>query len=81
LDLMAATDLYLPSTTVVGEDAVGAVAKLKEQYAGDVLIGGSATIEKHANSIFAKLQLSEAPVHRRVAAVHAFLDGAVGSAS
>jgi DNA-binding NarL/FixJ family response regulator len=41
----------------------------------------TSTIEKHVNSIFAKLQLSEAPVHRRVAAVLAFLDGAVQSGS
>src|SRR4029079_3781826 len=36
----------------------------------------SSTVEKHVNSIFAKLQLSEAPVHRRVAAVLAYVDGA-----
>jgi DNA-binding NarL/FixJ family response regulator len=36
----------------------------------------TSTIEKHVNSIFAKLQLSDAPVHRRVAAVLAFLDNA-----
>jgi DNA-binding NarL/FixJ family response regulator len=36
----------------------------------------SSTIEKHVNSIFAKLQLSDAPVHRRVAAVLTFLDDA-----
>jgi DNA-binding NarL/FixJ family response regulator len=36
----------------------------------------TSTIEKHVNSIFAKLQLSDAPVHRRVAAVLAFLDDA-----
>ena len=36
----------------------------------------SSTIEKHVNSIFTKLQLSDAPVHRRVAAVLAFLEGA-----
>jgi DNA-binding NarL/FixJ family response regulator len=36
----------------------------------------TSTVEKHVNSIFTKLQLSEAPVHRRVAAVLAFLDDA-----
>jgi DNA-binding NarL/FixJ family response regulator len=36
----------------------------------------TSTIEQHVNSIFAKLQLSDAPVHRRVAAVLAFLDDA-----
>jgi DNA-binding NarL/FixJ family response regulator len=33
----------------------------------------ASTVEKHVNSIFAKLRLAEAPVHRRVAAVLAFL--------
>lgn len=33
----------------------------------------TSTVEKHVNSIFAKLQLTEQPVHRRVAAVLAFL--------
>lgn len=33
----------------------------------------TSTVEKHVNSIFAKLQLGDAPVHRRVAAVLAFL--------
>jgi DNA-binding NarL/FixJ family response regulator len=33
----------------------------------------SSTIEKHVNSIFGKLRLSEEPVHRRVAAVLAYL--------
>jgi DNA-binding NarL/FixJ family response regulator len=36
----------------------------------------SSTVEKHVNAIFTKLQLSEAPVHRRVAAVLAFLQDA-----
>jgi DNA-binding NarL/FixJ family response regulator len=37
----------------------------------------SSTVEKHVNSIFGKLQLADAPVHRRVAAVLTFLrDGA-----
>ena len=31
------------------------------------------TVEKHVNSIFGKLRLADAPVHRRVAAVLAFL--------
>jgi DNA-binding NarL/FixJ family response regulator len=31
------------------------------------------TVEKHVNAIFSKLQLAEAPVHRRVAAVLTFL--------
>lgn len=35
----------------------------------------SSTVEKHVNAIFTKLQLSDAPVHRRVAAVLAFLTG------
>ena len=34
----------------------------------------TSTVEKHVNSIFAKLGLAEAPVHRRVAAVLAFLN-------
>jgi len=38
------TDPAWRNTTVVREDVVGAVAKLKEQYAGDVLIGGSAIL-------------------------------------
>ena len=33
----------------------------------------TSTVEKHVNSIFTKLALAEAPVHRRVAAVLAFL--------
>lgn len=33
----------------------------------------SSTVEKHVNSIFGKLGLGEEPVHRRVAAVIAFL--------
>ena len=32
------------NTTVVSEDIAGAVAKLKEQYEGDVLVGGSAIL-------------------------------------
>jgi DNA-binding NarL/FixJ family response regulator len=35
----------------------------------------SSTVEKHVNAIFTKLQLTDAPVHRRVAAVLAFLKG------
>jgi DNA-binding NarL/FixJ family response regulator len=35
----------------------------------------SSTVEKHVNAIFTKLQLTDAPVHRRVAAVLAFLRG------
>jgi DNA-binding NarL/FixJ family response regulator len=35
----------------------------------------ASTVEKHVNAIFAKLQLTDAPVHRRVAAVLAFLKG------
>lgn len=35
----------------------------------------SSTVEKHVNSIFTKLGLTEAPVHRRVAAVLAFMRG------
>jgi DNA-binding NarL/FixJ family response regulator len=34
------------------------------------------TVEKHVNSIFAKLGISAAPVHRRVVAVLAFLENA-----
>lgn len=33
----------------------------------------ASTVEKHVNSIFSKLELAEQPVHRRVAAVLAFL--------
>jgi DNA-binding NarL/FixJ family response regulator len=33
----------------------------------------ASTVEKHVNSIFGKLGLAEEPVHRRVAAVLAFL--------
>jgi DNA-binding NarL/FixJ family response regulator len=33
----------------------------------------SSTVEKHVTSIFGKLGLAEEPVHRRVAAVLAFL--------
>ena len=33
----------------------------------------TSTVEKHVNAIFTKLQLTDAPVHRRVAAVLAFL--------
>jgi len=33
----------------------------------------ASTVEKHVNAIFTKLQLADAPVHRRVAAVLAFL--------
>jgi hypothetical protein len=33
-------------------------------------------VEKHVNSIFAKLGISAAPVHRRVVAVLAFLENA-----
>jgi DNA-binding NarL/FixJ family response regulator len=35
----------------------------------------ASTVEKHVNAIFMKLQLTDAPVHRRVAAVLAFLKG------
>jgi DNA-binding NarL/FixJ family response regulator len=35
----------------------------------------TSTVEKHVNAIFTKLQLTDAPVHRRVAAVLAFLKG------
>ncbi len=35
----------------------------------------SSTVEKHVNAIFTKLQLTDAPVQRRVAAVLAFLKG------
>ena len=35
----------------------------------------ASTVEKHVNAIFAKLALTDAPVHRRVAAVLAFLKG------
>jgi DNA-binding NarL/FixJ family response regulator len=35
----------------------------------------ASTVEKHVNAIFHKLRLAEAPVHRRVAAVLAFLQG------
>ena len=38
----------------------------------------SSTVEKHVNAIFTKLGLSEAPVHRRVVAVLAFLENATG---
>jgi DNA-binding NarL/FixJ family response regulator len=39
----------------------------------------SSTVEKHVNSIFGKLHLADAPVHRRVAAVLTFLkDGPQG---
>jgi len=34
------------------------------------------TVEKHVNSIFTKLGISAAPVHRRVVAVLAFLENA-----
>jgi len=33
----------------------------------------TSTVEKHVNSIFSKLRLADAPVHRRVAAVLAYL--------
>jgi hypothetical protein len=33
-------------------------------------------VEKHVNTIFAKLGISAAPVHRRVVAVIAFLENA-----
>ena len=33
----------------------------------------ASTVEEHVNSIFGKLRLADAPVHRRVAAVLAFL--------
>ena len=33
----------------------------------------ASTVEKHVNAIFAKLGLAEEPVHRRVAAVLAYL--------
>ena len=36
----------------------------------------ASTVEKHVNSIFAKLRLADAPVHRRVAAVLTFLKNA-----
>lgn len=36
----------------------------------------ASTVEKHVNSIFSKLALAEAPVHRRVAAVLAYLRNA-----
>ena len=40
----------------------------------------ASTIEKHVSSIFAKLGLAEEPVHRRVAAVLAYLDHGAGAA-
>jgi hypothetical protein len=39
-----------------------------------VLHLSSSTVEKHVSAIFDKLGLAEEPVHRRVAAVLAFLD-------
>ena len=36
----------------------------------------ASTVEKHVNSIFSKLALADAPVHRRVAAVLAYLRNA-----
>jgi DNA-binding NarL/FixJ family response regulator len=36
----------------------------------------ASTVEKHVNAIFAKLQLAEGPVHRRVTAVLTFLQNA-----
>lgn len=41
------TDPTWTNTTVVSEDVPGAVARLKEQYAGDVLVAGSATLVGH----------------------------------
>jgi DNA-binding NarL/FixJ family response regulator len=41
----------------------------------------TSTVEKHVNAIFAKLQLADAPVHRRVAAVLAFLQDTGSSGS
>ena len=38
----------------------------------------SSTVEKHVNSIFTKLSLPDTGVHRRVAAVLAFLQSAPG---
>jgi DNA-binding NarL/FixJ family response regulator len=38
------------------------------------LLLSSSTVEKHVSSIFDKLGFAEEPVHRRVAAVLAFLD-------
>jgi len=36
----------------------------------------ASTVEKHVNSIFGKLALADAPVHRRVAAVLTYLQNA-----
>ena len=41
---------------------------------GQALFLSESTVEKHVNAIFTKLGLSEQPVHRRVAAVLAFLE-------
>ena len=58
---------------------------LREMAAGKTNAGieqalflSSSTVEKHVNAIFTKLRLPESGVHRRVAAVLAFLqnDGA-----
>ena len=40
---------------------------------GQALFLSSSTVEKHVNAIFTKLRLPESGVHRRVAAVLAFL--------
>jgi DNA-binding NarL/FixJ family response regulator len=41
----------------------------------------TSTVEKHVNAIFTKLRLPETGVHRRVAAVLAFLQSAGGSSA
>ena len=59
---------------------------LREMAQGKTNVGieqalflSESTVEKHVNAIFTKLGLSAGPVHRRVAAVLAFLENAPAS--
>ena len=52
------------NTTIVAHDVVAAVRRLKEQYSGDVLVGGSATLAEflRANDLVDEYRLMVYPI-------------------
>jgi len=59
---------------VIADDGTVLQPFVEDRYRGLPLVVGSGAVEKHINSLFSKLGLSEEPdVHRRVKAVLLFL--------